>query len=521
MPVPAGRPCAEAPLPFESSWGGRSVPGQRPRSMSAIKLGVLPQLGDGKRAASPYNGSVQAGIVRRPCQFPPALPVALFAAPRRNTIVADSDEPTLQKRSHPFQWTRPLNEYSLADFYAGKGNDPFEMIAPFGEWWDDALERGYYLYGMPLTTAPATRVAVQNPKRARIAENLINFASYNYLGLSYRPEVIEAAVSAVGHYGIGAGGGPLLSGTTDLHERLANDLASFMGQASALLFSSGYSANLSIIDGLMRPGDTVLADQIAHASLVDGIRLAGIRPRFFRHNDAADLGRKLSRSKGKKLVIVEGVYSMDGDTAPLNEIVEACRCHGARILIDEAHSAFLYGPNGRGVAEDLGVHEDMDIIMGTTSKTLGGIGGYVTGSYDLINYLRAYARPRIFSGGLPPAVVAGLLKSLEIIRTEPELRTRLWRNATLMRERLNEAGVDTGTSTSQVIPIMVRDEVKTFAITEELFDHGVYICPINYPAVAKNKTRLRMTVSAGHSEAEIEEGARVVISALRKYGVCD
>ena len=416
--------------------------------------------------------------------------------------------------------TRPLSEYSLTDFYSGDGDDPFEMVGPFGEWWEDALKRGYYLYGMPLTSAPATRVAVHNPRRARIADNLINFASYNYLGLSYRPEVIDAAASAVKRYGIGAGGVPLLSGTADLHEQLANDLAAFLGQPAALLFSSGYSANLGIIDGLMRPGDTILADQIAHASLVDGIRLTGIRPRFFRHNDPHDLERKLARSKGKKLVVVEGVYSMDGDAAPLNEIVNVSRRHGGRVLIDEAHSAFLYGRNGRGMAEHLGVHEDMDIIMGTTSKTLGGIGGYVTGSHDLIHYLRAYARSRIFSGGLPPAIVAGLIESLHIVRNEPQLRATLSHNTTLMKQRLNEDGVDTGNSTSQVIPIMIRDEAKTFAITQELFDQGVYICPINYPAVAKNKTRLRMTISAAHSEAEIEEGARIVISVLRNHGLC-
>ena len=436
------------------------------------------------------------------------------------------DEPMTQTRQTPVevaetgQRPRPLSEYGFADFYSNSGHDPLEHLGPYGVWWQDALDRGYYLYGMPMQSAPSTRVAVQNPKWIRTAQHLINFASYNYLGLSYRTEVIDAAVNAAQHYGLGSGGVPVLCGTTDLHEQLANDIAAFMGKPSALLFSSGYSANLGTIAGLMRPGDTILADQLAHASIVDGIRLSGVRPRFFRHNEIADLERKLGKSKGKKLVIVEGVYSMDGDTGVLKDIVEVCRQHGARIMVDEAHSVFLYGKNGRGVAEHLGVYEDIDIVMGTLSKSLGGIGGFVAGSWGLIEYLRAFATPRMFSGGLPPAIVAGLIRALSIVRDEPELRAQLWSNTVLMRKRLLEVGVDMGRSTSHIIPIMIGDEAAAFAITEALFETGVYINPINYPAVAKNRSRLRMAITAGHSEEEIEEGARIVITVLDKYGKC-
>ena len=417
---------------------------------------------------------------------------------------------------------RPLSEYGLADFYAGagEGRDPFERTEPYGEWWRDALERGYYLYGMPLASAPAARVAVKNPRKIQPTQDLINFASYNYLGLSYRKEVIDATVDAVKRYGLGAGGTPLLSGTTDLYDRLRDELACFMARPASLLFPTGYGANLGIIAGLMRPGDTILADQLAHASIVDGIRLAGIRPRFFRHNDAEDLERKLRKCRGKPLVVAEGVYSMDGDTGALDEIVNACQRYGARILVDEAHSVFLYGPEGRGVAEHLGVYENVDIIMGTLSKSLGGIGGFVAGSWALIEYLRAFARPRMFSGAIPPAIVAGLIRSLAIVRDEPQLREKLWRNVSLMHDRLREAGVDTGRSDSQIIPIMIGDEATAFRVTEDLFEQGVYINPINYPAVAKNRSRLRMSVTAGHSEAEIEEGARIVVSVLDKYGKC-
>ena len=242
-----------------------------------------------------------------------------------------------------------------------------------------------------------------------------------------------------------------------------------------------------------------------------------VGPRFFRHNDADDLERKLRNSKGRKLVVAEGVYSMEGDIGALDDIVLACRRHGARLLVDEAHSVFVYGPHGRGVAEHLGVYEDVDIVVGTMSKTLGGIGGFIAGSRDLVNYLRFYARTHIFSGGLPPAVVAGLIEALAIVRNEPQIRRRLWNNVALMREGLQEGGVDTGRSTSQVISIMIRDDAVALEIAEELFDRGVYIHPIFYPAVAKNQSRLRMSITAGHSEAEIEEGARIVISVLDKY----
>ena len=432
-----------------------------------------------------------------------------------------SSRPLPTHISGPEERSRPLSEYTLADFYSpsGDGDDPFELLEPLEMWWQDALERGWHLFRRVMKSPPAARVTVQSKNRT--AANRINFSSYNYLGLSYRPEVIDAAARALNDYGLGSAGALLLSGITDLHEQLASDLAAFMGRPAALLFPTGYSANIGIIDGLMRSSDTIIADQLAHASIVDGIRLTGIRPRFFRHNDAADLERKLAKSKGRKLVVVEGVYSMEGDTGALNDIVGVCRRHGARILIDEAHSCFVYGANGRGVAEHLDVSEDLDIVMGTTSKALGGLGGFVSGSCELIDYLRFYARPHMFSGGLPPAIVAGLIRALAIVSDEPQLRGKLWSNVSLMRQRLHEAGVDTGRSTSQVIPIMIRGkEAISVVIAEELFERGVYIHPVFYPAVAKNAARLRMAISAGHSEAEIEEGARTVISVLRQHGKC-
>jgi glycine C-acetyltransferase len=270
----------------------------------------------------------------------------------------------------------------------------------------------------------------------------------------------------------------------------------------------------------MRPGDWVICDQYAHASVVDGIILSKATPRFFRHNDVDDLDKKLRRCAGKKLVVVEGVYSMDGDVVDLPGVVEACRRHGARLMIDEAHSMFLFGASGRGVVEHFGLEEAVDIHLGTFSKSLGGVGGYVAGSKALIQYLRGFARAHVFSCAMPPPIAAGLLSSLRICATEPQLRAALWRNVDLLRARLSEVGADTGASTSQVVPIFIRDDQKIFRLAEELLHEGVYLQPIRYPAVSKHQSRFRISVSAAHTEGQLEEGVRIISRVLQRHGIC-
>jgi glycine C-acetyltransferase len=411
-------------------------------------------------------------------------------------------------------------EYDYTNFYFGAGEDAFALLGPFDDWWKESKPAGYYLYELPLHTAPSTRVDVEDTKTGELREGLVNFASYNYLGLSYRPEVKEAIQEAAEIYGGGSSGSPILSGTTRLHQAFAEEIASFKAKEAALIFPTGYSANVGTIAGLMRSGDLIVADQFAHASIVDGMILSKATSRFFRHNRVDDLERKLKGFEGKKLVIVEGVYSMDGDVPPLEDIVEVCRRHGARLMIDEAHSAFLFGENGRGVVEDQGLEDEVDIHLGTFSKSLGGQGGYIAGSEQLINYLRGFSRSRFFSCALSPVVVAGLRKALELARNEPELRDRLWDNVAWMKRRLDEAGVPTGDSTSQVIPIMVRDDARVFQMGEELFREGVFINPVKYPAVGKHKSRFRMSISAAHTREELDEGADVIVSVLQRYGIC-
>ncbi len=411
-------------------------------------------------------------------------------------------------------------QYDYTNFYFGSGDDAFGMLDPFDEWYKDAKPAGYYLYGLPMQGAPTTRVDIRNTKTDEIHRGLLNFASYNYLGLSYRPEVKEAVIAATHLYGNGASGSPILSGSLEVHHELAERLAAFKGKEAVLLFPTGYSVNVGVIAGLMRSGDLIVADQYAHASLVDGMILSKATSRFFRHNKVEDLERKLKRYDGKKLVLIEGVYSMDGDVAVVPEIVEVCQRYGARILIDEAHSTFIYGENGRGVAESSGFEDEIDIHVGTFSKSLGGQGGFVAGSKKLINYLRGFSRSRFFSCGLSPVVAAGILKALDLFEAEPELRTQLWENVDFMQKSLREAGISVGDSECQVIPIMVQDDARVFEIGEALMQEGVYLNPVKYPAVPKHKSRFRMSISAAHSKEELEEGVRIITSVLQRYGIC-
>lgn len=407
-------------------------------------------------------------------------------------------------------------DYDYTNFYFGSGDDAFALLEPFEAWWDDVHPRGYYQYELPLHSAPSTRVDVKDTKTGEIREGLVNFASYNYLGLSYRPEVKEAIKETAEVFGGGSSGSPILSGTTMLHRRLSDAVAEFKAKEASLIFPTGYSANVGAIAGLMRSGDLIVADQYSHASIVDGMILSKAKSRFFRHNRPDDLERKLARFEGKKLVVVEGVYSMDGDLCPLPEIVEVCRKHGARILVDEAHSTFVFGDNGRGVAEHFGLDDEVDIHIGTFSKSLGGQGGFVAGRQELIDYLRGFSRSRVFSCALAPTVVAGLLKALELADTEPELRDRLWENVEFMQARLRDAGVDVADSESQVIPIMIRDDSRVFEIGEQLLREGVFINPVKYPAVGKHKSRFRMSVSAAHTREELDEGAQIIIDVLAR-----
>ena len=410
------------------------------------------------------------------------------------------------------------SDYDYSSFYYSSSDDIFAILEPFSEWYMRARQQGYYLYAQPMSTPPKTHVALEEQLEQRRV-GLLNLSSYNYLGLSYRPEVIAAAKRALEQYGLGAAGSPILSGTMDVHVELEQQLAAFKQKEAVLLFPTGYSTNVGLIQGLMRPGDLIVADQNAHASIVDGAILSKATVRFFKHNRPEDLEKKLKGTTGKKLVAVEGVYSMDGDVCRLPEIVEVAKRHNARILIDEAHSTFLYGANGRGVAEHFGLEDEIDIHVGTFSKALGGQGGFVAGSRQLYMYLSGFARSRFFSCALSPVVAAGVLESLRLAQQEPELRTRLWDNVAYFRTQLNDYGVDVSESTSQIVPVMVRNDRKILHIAHRLQEAGLYLQPIIYPAVTKHRSRFRVSISASHTTAQLDEAVSILVRVLREEGI--
>ena len=412
-----------------------------------------------------------------------------------------------------------FSDYDYSNFYYGAGDDPLNLLPPFNEWYREAKPNGYYLYAEPLESAPTTRVRVRDGNTKEIRD-LVNLASYNYLGISYRPEVKQAAMDALQKYGLGASGSPILSGTFDVHVELAEAVADFKDKEAAILFPTGYSANVGFISAIMRSGDHIFCDQYSHASIVDGAILAKSKTVFFRHNNPMDLERKLSGVRGKKLVVVEGVYSMDGDVCLLPEIVDVAKRHGARILIDEAHSTFLFGPNGRGVSEHFGLDDQVDFHLGTFSKSLGGQGGFVAGSKELVDYVTGFGRSRFFSCNLAPALAAGLIAGVHIVENEPQLRARLWSNVAFLRRRFAEEGIDIGKSTSQVMPVMVNNDAKVFAVAAKIQKGGLFLQPVTYPAVPKHKSRLRISVSAAHSEEELEFAVGVIARVLREEGIC-
>jgi 8-amino-7-oxononanoate synthase len=412
----------------------------------------------------------------------------------------------------------PFDGYDLSHFYHGTSDDILDMVRRFDQWHRRAVPEGYHLYSQALQQGAEPMVRVRTRKAGKVRD-LINLSSYNYLGIAQRPEVRSAATEALERYGLGASGSPLLSGTMDVHEELAHELSKFKRKRSTILFPTGYSAGLGFISALMRPGDTVLCDQYCHASAVDGAILSKSRTVFFRHNDPSDLDRRLRMARGRKLVVVEGVYSMDGDLCPLPQIVEVAARHGARTLIDEAHSTFVFGEDGRGVAEHFGVEDEIDFHLGTLSKALGGQGGYVCSTEEIADYVTAYGRARLFSCNLAPPVAAGVLAGLRIATAEPHLREQLWRNVRYLRRRLTEEAVDIGRTASHIIPVMVNDDVRIFPLTEKLQERGLFLPPVIYPAVSKNRSRLRIAASAAHTQEQLEIAVQVIAATLREEGI--
>src|SRR6058998_1396459 len=337
---------------------------------------------------------------------------------------------------------------SLSNFLGGESDDPLQPPPSFTNW----MQLGAWaveLYEPELLSSADARTTINYAGKAR---QVINLCSYNYLGLANHPDVLAAGHEALRTHGMGACGSPMLSGMTDLHRELERRVAKFLDREDAMLFNSGFGGALGTISGLLRKSDVALLDNRSHLSLRDGAVLSRCRTEKFEHNDPVSLDTALSRQKGRRqLVIVEGIYSMDGDFGNLKELLAVAESHGASVFIDEAHSMLACGEHGRGAAEKFGVEDRVPLLYGTFSKAFGALGGFVAGSKETLDYLRFYSHPYVYSCALPPAVVAAILKALEIGRSRPELRKRLWENADYFHKHLDALGLDTGNSTTYIM----------------------------------------------------------------------
>jgi glycine C-acetyltransferase/8-amino-7-oxononanoate synthase len=345
---------------------------------------------------------------------------------------------------------------------------------------------------------------------------VILMASNDYLGLAAHPKLKVAAIAATEAFGAGSGASRLLSGTFPPHIELEAALAKFKGTEAALVFGSGYLANLGLVPALIGSGGLILADRLCHASLIDGCRLSGAEFRVFRHRDVAQVKALLARRSSRRdtLLVTDGLFSMDGDVAPLPELIALAEQYGARVLVDDAHGTGVMGPHGRGTLEHLGVESRLPFHMGTLGKALGSSGAYVAGSMTFIRYLLNTARTFIYTTAPPPATAAASLAGLEILRSEPERRSRLWANREYLYEGLTALGFHTTETVSPIIPVLIGDAVIASKMADRLFESGIYAPAIRPPTVPRQSSRIRVTVTSEHSRGHLD----TVLAAFGQAG---
>ncbi len=447
---------------------------------------------------------------------------------------------------------KKATELSLADFQFIASDDPLKFTTDYLDW-RKAGQWAWDLYEPNMLGPAIPRVKL---RRGGIERKVINLSSYNYLGFASNPEVIAASQQALNEYGTGACGSPILSGMSDLHRRLEEALAAFMGRESAMIYNSGFGGAMGAISGLLRKGDLAILDAKVHLSLIAGATLGRARMEFFDHNNPESLDQVLKQTKGKRrLVIVEGIYSMDGDMADLPAITEVAKRHGVGLFIDEAHSILACGDHGRGVTEHFGVEDKVDIVFATFSKGFAQLGGFIAGPKETLDYIRYYSHPYGFSCALPPSVVAGLLKVLEIYSRNHSLgkrlwdkapfirnrlmdlsfdrkyafakthllqsigfttcgdwlRKKLWDNTHYFRNRLLEMGMNLGDSTSQVVPIIIgSDRTALYEICHEMNQRGLFLPPVDFPSVPEDSLRYRAAVTAAHSKEDLDEALQII-----------
>lgn len=347
------------------------------------------------------------------------------------------------------------------------------------------------------------------------------FGSNSYLGLTNHPIIKEAAKKAIDKYGTGCAGSRFLNGTLDIHIELERRLAAYVGKEAAVLFSTGFQVNLGVISCLLDRNDYLILDEYDHASIIDGSRLSFSRSIKYAHNDMDDLRKKLSRlpEDAAKLIVADGIFSMEGDLVNLPEIVKIAEEYGANIMMDDAHSLGVIGMNGSGIASHFGLTDKVDLIMGTFSKSLASLGGFIAGTEETIEFIKHRARSLMFSASMPPSAVASVIAALDIIESEPERIDQLWANTNYAKKLLVEAGFDIGHTDSPIIPVYIRDNDKTFLITNILSNNGIFVNPVVSPAVPSDSSLIRFSLMATHTFAQIEEAVEKLTLAAKQVEV--
>ncbi len=378
----------------------------------------------------------------------------------------------------------------------------------------EAMAKGIYPYFRAITGKQGTEVEMGGHK-------VLMFGSNAYTGLTGDERIIEAAKKALDKYGTGCAGSRFLNGTLDLHVQLEKELAEFVGKDDALCFSTGFTVNSGVIPALLGKDDYIICDDRDHASIVDGRRLSFAKFFRYKHNDMEDLERVLQRCDPDKvkLIVVDGVFSMEGDLAPLPKIVELKHKYNASIMVDEAHGLGVFGKQGRGVCDHFGLASEVDLIMGTFSKSLASIGGFIAADSDTINWLRHTARTYIFSASDTPAATAAAMEALHIIQQEPERIEALWKVTRYALKRFREEGFEIGDTESPIIPLYVRDVDKTFLVTAKAFDAGVFINPVIPPACAPQDTLVRFALMATHTEEQVERAVVALKKVFKENGI--
>ncbi|MDL1969817.1 MAG: pyridoxal phosphate-dependent aminotransferase family protein [Candidatus Desulfofervidaceae bacterium] len=391
--------------------------------------------------------------------------------------------------------------------------DIFDKCFSFKQQVETVKRERKYFYFRKISSA-------QGPEVILNGHRMIMLGSNNYLGLTEDARVKEAAIAAIKKYGTGCAGSRLLNGTVDIHEALEAQIASFFGKEAAVVFSTGMQANLGCIQALVTQDSIAILDKFDHASIIDGCRLAYGDFKRYPHNDMKSLERILKcHPERGKLILVDGVFSMEGDLANLPEIVSLARKYGARVMVDDAHGIGVMGENGKGTAEHFHLEKEVDIIMGTFSKSLATIGGFIAARKDVVEYVKHVGRALLFSASLAPPLVAAASTAFKIIEAEPERREQLWRNAHFWLNGLKSLGFDTGYSTTPIVPVIIGEADKTFEMCYYLEEYGVFVSPVVPPAVPPGRALLRTSVMATHTQEQLERALDAFAQAGRKAGI--